>query len=100
MSLFSKKPRAQHEWYNPKPESIGEVVAQIISPDGQHKSVVIRTKENTFCVYMYERDESDIESGMSDAVGWIAHSGPSITDSIERAQALAAEYLRKEVRTS
>jgi len=93
MSLFRKKSCSTHEWYNPKPEAIGEIVTELGTQDGSHKSIVIRTKEDTFCVYLYERDESDVQAGMSDAIGWVGRTGPSYTDTIEKAKELAAEYL-------
>lgn len=95
--LFNrKKPSPPHEWYNPKPESIGQVVAALLTQSGSHKSLVIRTKETRFCVYLYKRDESDIAARRSSAVGWIGEVGPSFTDTLERAKELAAEYLPAE----
>lgn len=96
MRLFQRKPSPPHEWYNPKPESIGEVVAEIGTQDGKHKSLVIRTKQDRFHVYLYERDGSDVAARRSSAVGWIGTVGPSITDSIESAKKLATEYLPPE----
>ena len=87
------KIRSTREWYNPQPESIGEVVAELRAQSGNYKSLVIRTKADTFRVYLYKRDESDIKARTSCAVGWIGQEGPSITDTIVRAKELASEYL-------
>lgn len=96
MLFHRKKPSPPHDWYNPKPESMGQVVAELHTQNGSHKSLVIRTKENTFCVYLYKRDESDIAAKRSSAVGWIGEVGPSLTDTIDRAKELAAAYLSPE----
>ena len=98
MRLFREKSCTPQEWYNPKPESIGEVVAEIVTQNGKYKSLVIRNKQDKFCVYLYERDESDIVARRSSAVGWIGTIGPSITDNIERAKELANEYLPMEAK--
>lgn len=99
--LFRRKnPTPPHEWYNPKPESIGQIEAELRTQSGSHKVLVIRTKEGTFCVYLYRRDESDILARGSNTVGWIGEVGPSITDTIERAKELATEYLPVESEVS
>ena len=88
------------EWYNPRPESIGRVVAELCTRSGIHKSLVIQKADNSFCIYLYKRDDSDIEAKRSSAVGWIGEVGPSFADSIERAKELAAEYLPPDTEAS
>ncbi len=100
MRLFPKKSCAAKVWYNPKPESIGEIVTELTTQNGGYKSLVIRTKEGQFCVYLYKRDESDIMAKTSSAFGWIGQVGPSFTDTIEKANELAAEYLPNEPKDS
>ena len=42
----------------------------------------------------YLIDDSDFISGYSDVVGWVS-DGPSVTDTIEKANQLAEEFLSK-----
>jgi predicted RNA-binding Zn-ribbon protein involved in translation (DUF1610 family) len=85
-------------WYNPKPADIGTILSEQTTPDGRAKAVVFRNQQGSFTVYFYRLDDSDLQEGRSNSVGWIHEFGPSLTDSLERAQAIASEYVTGGVR--
>ncbi len=87
--------KSSEEWYNPNPDNIGEVVFQFITENGRNKAVIIKRKDGNYVVHGYIIDDSDFIAGYDDAVGWVSESGPSFTDSIERAKEIANEYIMR-----
>ena len=91
---------SSQDWHNPAPESLGEVLLELKALDGRNKAAIIRNAQGNYIVHGYSLDDSDLVAGYDNFVGWVSDSGPSITDSLERAKNLAEEYLvrgRKQV---
>ena len=82
-------------WHSPLPESLGDVVEEKVSGGRLFKVVLIRTREGLFTVYGYRFDDSDLNEGRSNSVGWFHVSGPSITDSLSRGRELADACLNE-----
>jgi hypothetical protein len=85
--IFGKKKKPEPRvWHNPDPKTIGEVVIERLSQDGTRKGTIIRNRQGTFTIYLYHFDDSDLKEGWTNAVGWLGTTGPTITDSLERAE--------------
>lgn len=87
--------RTTPDWHNPDPGALGEIIFETKTLDGRNKAVIIRNTQGHCVVHGYFLDDSDLVAGFSKSVGWVSESGPSITDTLERARKLAEEYLTR-----
>lgn len=88
--IFKKKHKK--DWYNPNPESVGEIISETKADSGRKKAIIVKHHQGTYYMYGYLIDDSDFVAGFDDTVGWVS-DGPSITNTIENAQKLAEEFL-------
>lgn len=84
------------EWHNPDPTTLGNIESEFLSDSGRNKAVIIKTPTGLLMVHGYILDDTDLNEGLSDSIGWISESGPSFTETISDAEAIAKEYLNRE----